>query len=509
MEKNANRTIVINSMLLYFRLGITTLCSIFATRYAFQALGVSDFGLVSVVASVITFMSIVNTTMVSASNRFIAVAIGRGNLEEINLTFNVCLIIHIAIALLTLALAYPIGHYYIYNILQYDGQIDLVISIFDINIIGAIIAFIGVPYNGLLIAKERFFVFCITDVICNLVKVMVTYMLISHFTDKLLIYTYLLVFVAGFPTLLFMTYCHTCFCEITKLWIVRNRKPYIDILSFSVWIGYGAVAIVGRSQAAAMLINAFFNTVMNAALGIANYVLQMLVLIAQNVTKPISPQITKAYAGSDMERCNTLVVLSAKMSFIVVFVVGAPLFCEMDYILGLWLGEVPPYSVLFSRLFVVNVLVDSLNSGISEYVMAGGRIRRYQIFVNTLYLLSIPAAYVMLSLGAEAWWLLVVYIIFSAFILMTRQFLMRLEYGFDTGVLVKKVYVPSLIAVTLFAPLYFLLNSIHGIFAFFAETIYVCVIAFYVCLSKSERECVLSIFHKIWKKITSYLPHIL
>ena len=141
-----------------------------------------------------------------------------------------------------------------------------------------------------------------------------------------------------------------------------------------------------------MLVNAFFSTMMNAALGIANYVLQMVMLIAQNVTKPISPQITKAYASGDMDRCNTLVVLSAKMSFIVVFVVGAPLFSEMEYILGLWLGEVPPYSVLFSRLFVVNMLVDSLNSGISEYVMAGGRIRRYQIFVNTLYLLSIPAA---------------------------------------------------------------------------------------------------------------------
>ena len=120
MEKNANRTIVINSMLLYARLGITTLCSVFATRYALQALGVSDFGLVAVVASVITFMSVVNTTMVSASNRFIAVAIGKGNIEEINRTFNVCLVIHIAIALISLAFSYPLGHYYIYNILLYD-----------------------------------------------------------------------------------------------------------------------------------------------------------------------------------------------------------------------------------------------------------------------------------------------------------------------------------------------------------------------------------------------------
>ena len=487
MEKNANRTIVINSMLLYARLGITTLCSVFATRYALQALGVSDFGLVAVVASVITFMSVVNTTMVSASNRFIAVAIGKGNIEEINRTFNVCLVIHIAIALITLALSYPLGHYYIYNILQYDGQLDLVIKIYDINIIGAIIAFIGVPYNGLLIAKERFFVFCLTDVLCNLVKVVVTYMLISHFSDKLLVYTYLLAFVAGFPTLLFMAYCHKYFSEITKVRIVRNRKPYIDILSFSVWIGYGAVAIVGRSQAAAMLINAFFNTVMNAALGIANYVLQMVMLIAQNVTKPISPQITKAYAGGDMERCNTLVVLSAKMSFIVVFVVGAPLFCEMEYILGLWLGEVPPYSVLFSRLFVVNMLVDSLNSGISEYVMAGGRIRRYQIFVNTLYLLSIPAAYVVLSLGAEAWWLLVVYIIFSVFILMTRQYVMRLEYGFDTGILWRRVYLPSLIVVALFAPLCITGLPLHGMLALLVEGLLALAIVYIVCLNSKER----------------------
>lgn len=496
MEKNANRTIVINSILLYARLGITTLCSVFSTRYALLALGVSDFGLMSVVASVITFMSVVNTTMVSASNRFIAVAIGKGDMAEINRTFNVCLIIHLAIALLTLALAYPLGHYYIYNILQYDGSLDLVIKVYDINIIGAIIAFIGVPYNGLLIAKERFFVFCLTDVICNLVKVAVTYMLISHFSDKLLVYTYLLAFVAGFPTLLFMAYCHKFFDVITKVRIIKDRKPYIDILTFSLWIGYGAVAIVGRTQAAAMLINAFFNTVMNAALGISNYVLQMIMLIAQNVTKPISPQITKAYASGDIDRCNTLVVLSAKLSFIVVFVVGAPLFCEMEYILGLWLDSVPPYSVMFSRLFVVNMLVDSLNSGISEYVMAGGKIRRYQIYVNTLYLLSIPAAYVVLYLGAEAWWLLVVYIIFSVFILMTRQYVMRLEYGFDTRVLWKRVYIPSMIAIIVFAPIIYIVRPINLLNSLVLEEIVALAIVFMVCLDGKERKYITSMYKR-------------
>ena len=113
MQENTNKAIAYNTIILYIRLGITLVFGLLTTRYALRALGVIDFGLTSVVGSIIVFINIVNTTMLGASNRFMAAAIGKGDAVEINRTFNVNRVIHVVIASITLLIALPIGIYYI------------------------------------------------------------------------------------------------------------------------------------------------------------------------------------------------------------------------------------------------------------------------------------------------------------------------------------------------------------------------------------------------------------
>lgn len=73
MNENTNRAIAINSIILYFKLAIITVTGLLTTRFALQALGVNDFGLFSVIGSIISFITIFNTIMVATSNRFISV----------------------------------------------------------------------------------------------------------------------------------------------------------------------------------------------------------------------------------------------------------------------------------------------------------------------------------------------------------------------------------------------------------------------------------------------------
>ena len=115
MEENTNKAIAINSFILYVKMIVMVICSLFTTRFALKALGVVDFGLYSVLGGIISFMVIFNTIMVSTSHRFIAVSIGKGNLIETLKQFNVNLIIHVGIAIMTFAIAIPVGNWYIYN----------------------------------------------------------------------------------------------------------------------------------------------------------------------------------------------------------------------------------------------------------------------------------------------------------------------------------------------------------------------------------------------------------
>ena len=163
MQENTNKSLAINTLVLYIRLIVTAICGLFTTRFALEALGVVDYGLFSVIGSIISFIAIINTIMVSTSNRFIAVAIGKRDIREANKQFNVCLIIHVLISFCTIIFSLPIGEWYIYHYLNYAGDITNALMVFRFTIIASAVTFIGVPYNGLLSAKEKFIVCCGTD----------------------------------------------------------------------------------------------------------------------------------------------------------------------------------------------------------------------------------------------------------------------------------------------------------------------------------------------------------
>src|SRR5574344_1629360 len=123
MSISSNKQLAINSILLYTRMAVNAICSLLITRFALKALGVDDFGLMSVVGSVISFVGVINTIMVSTSNLYIAVAIGNGDKVEVNRVFNVCVVIHILIAIATAIVAFPVGDWYIHRYVNYNGPI--------------------------------------------------------------------------------------------------------------------------------------------------------------------------------------------------------------------------------------------------------------------------------------------------------------------------------------------------------------------------------------------------
>lgn len=445
MKENTNRSIALNSIILYIRLIINLVCSLFATRFSLAALGVSDYGLYAVLGGIISFMSILNTIMVATTNRYISVAIGKGDVIEIREQFNVNLFIHIFIALITLVTMIPLGEWYVYHYVNYDGNMDVASKILLISLVGSVISFISVPYNGLMMAKENFITFCSVDVIAHILKLLVAYLLIDNFENKLLIYAGSLAFLTALPTLIYYVYCNVKYREITQFTLVKDIDKYKDVLSFSVWVGYGAIASVAKTQGAAVIVNMFFNTIMNTALSVANTVNSLISLLSQNVSQPIAPQLMKAYAAGNSSRCDELLVLSTKFTYLISFLVAMPLLLETEWVIKIWLGEVPAYSVVFCRLLIIDTLVTALNSGISNVIFASGKIRAYQIIINTLRLLSLVAAYFALKYGLPPQSLLIVYIAFSVIIFFSTQLVLHKTLNYDNMILWKHSYFPSFI----------------------------------------------------------------
>lgn len=497
MQENTNRAIIINSIINYAKMGINTILALLTTRYALLALGVTDYGLFSILGSIISFIGVFNSVMMNSCNRFMAVAIGNGNNVETNKIFNVNLIIFIGCALLMILIAFPIGFWYIDTKINYEGLIRNAYFVFSFSIVSSILSTLATPYNGLLIARERFFVFSIVDVIKHFISFLITYILVNHYENKLQIYTVSMSLLTSMPLFVYWWYSKKCFPEIIKWNFVKEKKYYKEIFSFSGWVAYGAVACIAKVQGAALLVNAFFNTIMNAALGIANSLGNYVTMFATSLTQPIQPQITKCYTAGNTERTNELLIISTKCSFMLMLFIGTPFLIAPEWILHIWLGEVPPLASTFTVLLVIDNIVLSFNSGLNNLIFASGKIALYQILINTLRLLSIAVAYFVLNAGYPAYSLLVTYIIFSVFVVLCTQWCLYKTLKYDNKFLIKKSYMPSLGILLLMMPIYLYKPEIHPIINISIALLYLSFWDFLIGLTKQEKKYVLQRMHLI------------
>lgn len=488
MQENSNKAIFVNTAVLYTKLFVSVICGLFITRYSLSALGVMDYGLYSVIGSIITFISIINTIMVSTSQRFITVAIGENRISEAQEQFSVCFCIHCIIAVVTILVAIPLGLLYIQSYLNYDGEISKASIVFVVSLVASAFSFIGVPYNGLLAAKERFMVFCIPDIISHFIRLAMAIVLMYFFSEKLLIYAISMALLTVFPTVVYVIYCKRNFGEIVRLKIVKNRRKYFEIINFSAWVGYGAVAFVGKSQGAAVLVNLFFNTAMNTALGIANSLSSLIGQFAQSVAQPIAPQITKNYVSGNRDRCDRLLILSTKLSYVMMLLISAPFLVNCEWIINIWLGEVPDYSVMFTLLLIVDALIDSMNSGIKNIIFADGNIKAFQIVPSTLKILAIICAFFLLKAGYPAYALLYSYIFFTVIIVITNQIILKKTVNFDNREIFLKSYLPSIIITILFVPVCFIAVDCLPIIRIGLSEVYLVILIYFVGCSKSEKE---------------------
>jgi len=275
--------------------------------------------------------------------------------------------------------------------------------------------------------------------------------------------------------------------EYVRLKIVKDRKKYTEVLTFSAWVAYGAVIQIAREQTIPIFLNAFFNTLMNAAYAVSAQVKAGINMFAANLSKPISPQITKNYVSGNFERCNQLMVSSSKLSFLALLAISSPFIVDTNYVLSIWLDKVPEYTTIFTRLVIIEALVSTVNLGISEYIFASGRIKNFQIWVNTVYLLGIIASFLVLQFGGPPQSVLYAMIGASAANVIVRQLILHFEFGYDNMILVRGSYLPSLLVLILFLPAVFLSRIIHPLIAIVIAVLWLAVLILSIGLTKQER----------------------
>ena len=396
--------------------------------------------------------------MVSVSNRFIAVEIGKGENGNPNRIFNTVLSIHIALALVFIVIGGLFGSYYVNNFLNVlPEKISDALFVLYISLGTTALSVITVPYNGLIIAREKFTFVSIIELLHLLIKFGLVLLLAYSDGNRLRLFTLIVAFVSVFNQVAYQAYCYIHDREIIKWNFNRRRDEYKSVFGFTGWSLFGAVAYVGKEQGAALIINYFFGTILNAAFGLASQINRYAMLFTKGLSQAAVPQIMKSYGSGDTNRSLNLVYIISRISTMIMLIISLPLMFCMDEILVLWLKTPPEYTTIFSVFMLINAVVAMLGAGFDACIQSTGNIKKNEIGVSVIYLSILPIIFILYKMGMPPYMNVVVMPILTLAMRVMQLYIMRDLASFSITTYLKKTLFPSLIVIIVSAmPLVFL-----------------------------------------------------
>ena len=104
-----NKRIVKNTLMLYFRMILLLVISLYTSRVILRELGVDDYGIYNVVGGIIVILSFLNNAMASGTQRFLNVEMGKEDQTAVNKVFSTSQQIHFGVAFCMFIIAETVG----------------------------------------------------------------------------------------------------------------------------------------------------------------------------------------------------------------------------------------------------------------------------------------------------------------------------------------------------------------------------------------------------------------
>ena len=451
MASNSDIRIARNTVIIYIRMAVTILVGLITSRLVLQALGASDVGIYSAVGSTVALVGAITGALSSTTIRFMNIEIGKVDGNP-NRMFNICHAIHLGGAAVILLLLESIGLWYIHTHLNVPpGKESDAMFVFQVSTIVACLAIANTPFQSLFTIHEQFGTVALVDIFNTLLKlglVALLYLMQGH-PDGLRIYAVMMSASTWISFIAYHWMSARRWPDIVRWKPVREKSAYREVMTFNNYNLLSSSAVIARSQGSNMLINAFFGTTTNAAYFYAftlqNYVNQFV----NNFDQASAPQITQNVGAGQVETATRLARRSCRICLLLFLLLFFPLLSELEFLMGLWLGsKMPPETVVMARWTLLIAAVATTSAGLGQLINALGRIKWYKIEITVLFLLCLPAGWILFKNGAPAYTILTCFVV-SDFLSRIIQFiLLRVQFRFDVFRFMRHAYArPLLISV--------------------------------------------------------------
>lgn len=502
-----NKRIAKNTLLLYFRMLLMMFVTLFTSRVVLDKLGVTDYGIYNVVGGVVAMLGFLNSSMSNAVQRYLSFEIGKNNEAGVNRIFNVSLFAHVGIAVFVFVVMEIVGVWYLNTHMNIPAErMDAANWVLQCSIFTTLFTIVQVPYNAIIISKEQMGIYAYISILEVVLKLLVVYMLAIGNFDKLKLYSVLVMVVTIGIVMIYRFYCTRKYKE-AKFKFIKDWNLLKQIVGFASWNMLGELAWVFTGQGVNIILNSFFGPVVNAARGLAEQVNGAVNRFVANFQTAVNPQLIKNYASDQLGEMKTLLFRSTRFSYYLLLALSLPIILKMDFILHLWLKEVPDYTTGFCQLVLVSSLVSTLSNLLAQVARAYGKIRNYQIIVSIFLFLNFPLSYIVLKFGGSPLSTMFINIGINAMLLFVRLRLTNRMIQMTYGSFIRNVLFPVIIvtAVALVIPLtiYFMLDNsiISFIIVCLVSFVSVGVSTYALGMNANERLYILAAISKIITKI--------
>lgn len=504
-----NKRIAKNSILLYLRMVIVMAIGLFTSRIVLQSLGVEDYGIYNLVGGLVTFFTVINAAMLSATQRFINYGLGNEENGRLNIIFSTSCTIHLIIAVAILVLAETVGIWLLtHKLLIPQDKFSTAMLVFQMSIITVVIQVLTLPYNAVVVAHEKMSVFATISIIQSVLSLSVALVLnIALSDERLRLYAILTCCVQIIVALFYFFYCKANFIE-SRGWTKFNKDIFKEMSVFAGWCMVGCTAGMMYTQGLNILLGMFFMPFVNAARGLAITVQNAVNQIFNNVQTAVVPQLIQSYARKDFEYFYSLIFKSSKYFSFLLLLVAIPLGIRAPYILNLWLGELPEYVVIFVRILLCVSLVDAISGPLMRASDATGDIRKYHLVVGGVLMMIVPVAYIFLKHGYSPQSVFYTYLVISVLALGARLIILRQKIQLSIRAYVSRVILPVFcvsvlaLAISYILSIYISLNF-AGLIIFVLMSFLSTILAIYTCgMNNNERKFVRDKISLILKKHT-------
>lgn len=505
----SNKRIALNTAATYLRTLLSAGLALFGSRWVLESLGVIDFGLYSVVGSLILFITFLNTVLAFSVSRHFAFSIGQGDHLQLNRWFNAALSIHLVLAVALVLVGLLAGQNVVGRVLAIPAErVTACLWIFRVSLFSAFVSMVSVPFVAMFTARQRMAETAAWGVVQAALVFALAWLLRFAPGDRLLFYSVGMALIIIFIQAAQVIRAISVFAEtrvVPSLFFDADKVR--GVLSFAVWNLIGGSGALFRDQGSSILLNLFFGPSANAAYGIATQISNQGNQLSTALVGSFSPEITASEGRGDRARMLALAERASRFGAILAILVAIPLIVEMDYILKLWLRIPPQHTVMLCQMILCVIVIDRLSTGYMLAVQAHGKIAGYQATLGGCLLLTLPLAWLFLNAGHPPTSIGIAFIITIVITSVGRVIWGQRLLGMSitrwlATVVLPSALVASVAAIAALAPRWLLPPSLPRLMLVFSFSIALSLLATWLfATTAGDRQCVLQILEGVRSKL--------